>query len=64
MAVRTPCQTPGAIFHVSITDRRVSVAVDIPHSLNLTAADARQLDADLHNVVELALARWWREPGE
>lgn len=60
MAVATPCQTPGALFHVAISDTSVSIVVDLPAPLDLDEAAATQLDADLHNSVELALARWWR----
>jgi hypothetical protein len=59
MAIETPCQTPGAQFHTVITADRVSVVIDLPAPLDLTEADARQLEADLHNATELVLARWW-----
>jgi hypothetical protein len=64
MAVATRCQTPGARFHVQITPRRVAVSVDVPPSaLPLNDDEAAQLDADLHNVVELALSRYWCRQG-
>lgn len=60
MAIETPCQTPGAQFHISIEARRVTVSVDMPHRFSLTDEQAETLDANLHNAVELVLAPHWR----
>lgn len=57
MAVETPCQTPGAVFHTQITSGRITVTVD--PGLDVDEAAARQIEADLHNVFELVLSRWW-----
>jgi hypothetical protein len=60
MAQPTRCQTPGAMFSTKITDQSVSVHVDLPHPLDLTEPEAGQLEANLHNAVELVLARYFR----
>lgn len=62
MAAETPCQTPGAQFHTRITPVRVDVGVDLPAPLDLTEAEAAMLDANLHNAVELVLARYFPRP--
>lgn len=59
MAVRTPCQTPGAVFHTAISARAVSVSADLPGSLDLSESEAVILEANLHNAVELVLARYF-----
>lgn len=56
MAVKTPCQTPGAIFHTVLTDGKVSVSVDLPKKIKLTAEQAKLLESNLHNALELVLA--------
>lgn len=56
MAVRTPCQTSGAQFHIGIGPRAVSASVDLPFDLNLTEMQAATLDANVHNALEMALA--------
>jgi hypothetical protein len=59
MAVETPCQTPGATYHVGIAGREITVWVELPEGLDLTEQHAAVLDANLHNAVELALAPLW-----
>lgn len=56
MAIETKCQTNGAMFHTQIQDEKVSVNVALPFPLNLTEEQAKLLEANLHNAVELALA--------
>lgn len=58
MALATPCQTSGAQFHVYVGEIGVMVAVDMPidKKLDLTEAEAKTLEANLHNAVELVLA--------
>ena len=59
MAVAAPCQTPGAVFHTEITPGRVLVAIDLPPTVRLDAADAAVAEAGLHNAVELVLAPYF-----
>jgi len=56
MAQETPCQTPGATYHILIEDQAITVGVDLPQPLSLSEDQARLLEANLHNAVELALA--------
>lgn len=56
MAQRTDCATPGAIFTIHIGTRRVSIDVALPMDAALTLTEAVQLERNLHNAVELALA--------
>lgn len=59
MAQRTECQTPGAQFHTHISGNTVAVQVDLPHELGLNKEAAELLENNLHNAVELVLARYF-----
>lgn len=59
MAQWTPCQTPGTQFHMHITENGFSVLVALPKPLRLNAAEAKLLEANIHNALELVLARYF-----
>ena len=59
MAVTTTCQTPGAVFSTEFGDTFVKVRIDLPFLLLLTESEACLLEANLHNAVELVLARYF-----
>lgn len=61
MAIATPCQTSGAEFHTYISVDQIRVAVDLPIQLNLNEEDASLLEANLHNVLELVLAPYFKK---
>ena len=63
MAIATRCQTPGAVFHIAIHPRTVTVSVDLPHDLDLDAELAEILEANLHNAAELVMAALSRQEG-
>ena len=60
MAIKTRCLTPGAIFHTTIKDSEVSIKVDLPFSIPLNKSEAEQLEALLHNQVEIVLSRYFK----
>lgn len=59
MALKTRCQTPGAIFHTKIEPKKIEAQVDLPFALNLSEKEAKLLERNLHNVLELALASFF-----
>lgn len=60
MATETPCQTPGAQFHIRIEDDLIDVLVDLPFEFtNMSEQEAEILEANLHNAVELVLAPYF-----
>lgn len=59
MAVETPCQTSGAIFHTHISSDKITVTVDLGKVINLTDESAELLEANLHNALELVLAPYY-----
>lgn len=60
MANATPCQTSGAQFHTVINERHVNIWVDLPFPLNLSEEEATTLETNMHNVMELVLAPYFR----
>lgn len=59
MAVETPCQTHGAVYGIEVTDREVTVTVELPAPLDLAGEQEALLVANLHNALELVLAPYW-----
>lgn len=58
-ANKTPCQTSGAQFHVKVEGKAVSISVDLPMDLELTEAEAKVLETNMHNAMELVLAPYF-----
>lgn len=56
---KTVCQTPDAQFHVKVADNKVSISVDLPIHLNLTEKEAKILETNMHNAMELVLAPYF-----
>lgn len=59
MAMPTKCQTSGAQFHTRISDENLSVTVDFGKLIPLDEGEAELLEANLHNALELVLARYY-----
>lgn len=59
MAVQTPCQTPGANFETHITPRGITVTVLFGKRIELSEDEAKTLDDNIHNALELVLARYY-----
>lgn len=58
-ALASACQTPGAMYSTNIEPNKITVSVDLPMMLQLSAEDAATLEANLHNAVELALSSFY-----
>ena len=52
-AVKTECQTPEANYNIEINDSKVSVEVELPMELDLTEDEAKLLESNIHNAMEL-----------
>lgn len=59
MANTTPCQTPDAQFHIHVSEDKIEASVDLPMKLELTEEEAKLLDTNIHNALELVLARYF-----
>ncbi len=58
-ALKTKCQTPEAQYHIEINNDKISVEVDLPMDLDLSEADAKLLESNIHNMMELVLAQYF-----
>jgi len=58
-AVRTECQTPEAQYHITISGNKISVEVDLPMELDINEDAANLLESNIHNAMELVLARYF-----
>lgn len=58
-AVRTECQTPEAKYNIEISDDKVSVQVELPMQLDLNEKEAKLLESNIHNAMELVLAPYF-----
>jgi hypothetical protein len=58
-AVKTECQTPEANYNIEINDSKVSVEVELPMELDLTEDEAKLLESNIHNAMELVLAPYF-----
>jgi hypothetical protein len=58
-AVKTPCQTPEAVFHVHINEDSIKCEVDLPFDLELSEDEAKELEGNIHNALELALSKYF-----
>jgi hypothetical protein len=59
MAMSTVCQTPDAYYDIHITEKFINVTVGFGRSLTLNEEEATLLDANVHNALELVLARYY-----
>lgn len=59
MAIETKCQTPGCWFHTNICSDIVEFNVTLPFNIELSEEETKLLEANLHNVVELAYAKYF-----
>lgn len=61
MAIATACQTPGAVYSIEIDDSQIRIVVDLGHdTLHLSDESAALIESNLHNAVELVMARFYR----
>lgn len=60
-AVKTECQTPDTQFHIDISDEKLSIEIDLPMNLDLSEDEAKLLEANIHNVLELVLAKYFKK---
>lgn len=60
MALATACQTPGIIYSTKIDPGEIRIRLDLGHDrLYLSAESAEILEANLHNALELVMARFY-----
>lgn len=58
-ANKTICQTPDSKFHISVKGKSVSCKVDLPIELDLSEDEAKILETNIHNAMELVLSKYF-----
>ena len=53
------CQTPGAVFHIGIHERRVLCDVELPMRIDLSKDEAIQLEDKIHDAMEQILKKYF-----
>jgi hypothetical protein len=61
MTDATNCQTSGTQYHTTITPTGVSCSVEFSTPIELTEEEAAILDTNMHNAMELVLARYFEQ---
>ena len=54
-AIETKCQTKGAIYNTDISENNISIDIEIPFNIDLTKSEAKLLENNIHNALELVL---------
>jgi len=54
-ALKTKCQTGDAVYNTIIKDKNINVDIKIPFILGLSEEEAKLLEANIHNAMELVL---------
>jgi hypothetical protein len=54
-AVKTKCQTEGAIYNTDISENKIGIDIKIPFNMDLTKTEAKLLEDNIHNALELVL---------
>ena len=60
-AVKTKCQTEGAVYQTDISEKNVSINVKIPFNLDLDKDEAKLLEDNIHNALELVLTPYFKK---
>ena len=58
-SMETPCQTPNAVYNIEINDKSVKCSVDLPFKIDLSEEEAKELEINIHNAMELVLSKYF-----
>jgi len=59
MAMKTACQTNDAVFSTHVEDTGLSVEVNFGIVIPMNKREAKLLEADIHNALELVLRPYY-----
>lgn len=59
-AIQTECQTPDAIFNINIDKNEITCNVKLPFDINLNEEEAKILEANIHNSMEVILSKYFK----
>ena len=54
-ALKTKCQTKGAVYKTKIKSDKIEVDIELPFELELPNSEAKLLEKNIHNMLELVL---------
>jgi hypothetical protein len=60
-AVKTECQTPGTQYQIDISDKAISVNIELPMKLDIDEEEAKLLESNLHNAIEIVLSKYFTD---
>ena len=60
-AVRTECQTGGAVYKIDISEDNITAVVNLPFELQLDKDEAKLLESNIHNALELVMAPYFKK---
>ena len=58
-ALKGECQTPDAEYTIKISNNKVTFKVQLPMKLDLTKKEAKLLETNIHNAMEIVLAPYF-----
>ena len=58
-AIKTECQTNGVVYDIKISDNKINIELKLPKSLELDEKEAKLLENNTHNALELVLAKYF-----
>lgn len=59
-AIKTACQTKDAVYNIDISDNSIDIKIKLPFDLDINEKEAKTLEANLHNLIEIALAKYFK----
>lgn len=60
-ALKTKCQTEDAVYNIEIKPKSLDMNITLPFELDLNEGEAELLEANLHNVIEIVLSKYFNK---
>ena len=59
MALKTDCQISGTVFKTKINPNKINIEIDLPFDLEISEKEAKILEGNIHNVMEIVLKSYF-----
>lgn len=63
-AVKTDCQTCGVVYDTKIKSKEITIKLRLPKDLDITDNESKELSGNLHNALELVLAKYFYDESD
>ena len=60
-SIKTPCQTPDMIYNIEINSDEIEINLKFPFSLEIDEEEAKILESNLHNSIEIVLSKYFTD---